>query len=80
VSDTPTLPLTVTDVSYAGAQLYRVTVALNDGTQTHYLIPSSLATVEAVTISALAMGQLLDPNRPYANVHHRGHTRYDPRP
>jgi len=74
-----TLPLTVTEVEYAGAELYRVTVALADGTLAHYLIPATLATVEAVRISAIAMGVLLDPTRPYFGSHHRGHRRYDPR-
>jgi len=74
-----TLPLTVTEVEYAGGELYRVTVALADGTLAHYLIPATLASIEAVRISATAMGVLLDPNRPYFTSHHRGHRRYDPR-
>jgi len=74
-----TLPLTVTEVEYAGGELYRVTVALADGTLAHYLIPATLASIEAVRISAIAMGVLLDPNRPYFTSHHRGHRRYDPR-
>ena len=74
-----TLPLTVTEVEYAGGELYRVTVALADGTLGHYLIPASMATVEAVRISAIAMGVLLDPDRPYFTSHHRGHRRYAPR-
>ena len=74
-----TLPLTVTEVEYAGGELYRVTVALADGTLAHYLIPATLASIEAVRISATAMGVLLDPNRPYFTSHHRWHRRYDPR-
>lgn len=74
-----TLPVTVTDVSYYGSQLYAVSVAMADGTVTQYLIPASLATIEGVRISAIALAQLLDSNRPYANAHHRGHRRYDPR-
>lgn len=76
----PTLPLTVTAVDYVGGELYAVKVAFADGTLGNYLIPASMANVEAVTISAAAMGTLLDPNRPYATTHHRGHRRYDPRP
>ncbi len=75
----PTLPLTVTDVSYVGGQLYSVTVALADGTLAHYVIPASMATIEAVSISAVALAQLLDPDRPFATAHHRGGRRYDPR-
>lgn len=75
-----TLPLTVTDVSHYGGQLYAVTVAMADGTTTQYLIPASLATIEGVSISAVALGQLLDADRPYATATHHGHRRYDPRP
>jgi len=75
----PTLPLTVTAVTYVGAELYQVSVAMADGTTTHYLIPATLASIEAVRFSALALGQLLDPDRPYFTSHHRGHRRYDPR-
>ena len=75
-----TLPVTVTDVSHYGGQLYQVSVAMADGTVTQYLIPASLATIEGVSISAIALAQLLDPDRPYVTAHHRGHRRYDPRP
>jgi len=75
----PALPLTVTSVEHWSGQLYAVSVAMADGTVTQYLIPASLATIEGVSISAIALAQLLDPNRPYANAHHRGHRRYDPR-
>lgn len=75
----PTLPLTVTDVSYAGKGLYAVTVVLADASELQYVIPATLATTEAVTISAVAMAQLLDRSRPFVNTHHRGRHRYDPR-
>ena len=75
----PTLPLTVTDVHGIGGELYAVTVALADGTSAHYLIPVSMATIEAVTISAVAMATLLDPDVQFTSAHHRGHRRYDPR-
>lgn len=75
----PALPLTVTSVDHVGGETYGVTVAFADGSTGSYLIPASMATIEAVSISAVALAQLTDPNRPYANVHHRGHRRYDPR-
>lgn len=49
------LPVTVTAVSYTAAGLWAVTVAYGDGTTGLYLIPSSLVTAEAVSLSALAM-------------------------
>jgi len=75
----PKLPVTVTDVQLRKSGQYAVTVAMADGTTQNYIIPPSLATVEAVTISALAMATLNDvpiygPNWP----HHRNR-RYDPR-
>ena len=74
-----TLPLTVTAVDYIGAELYRVSVAFADGTVDNFIIPASMATVEAVTFAAAAFGTLTDPSRPYVNTHHRHHRRYDPR-
>lgn len=75
----PLLPLTVESVTNIGGQLYQVTVTMADGTLQHYLIPVSLATVEGVTISALAMATLSDPAVTFVNAHHRYHRRYDPR-
>ena len=75
----PKLPLTVTAVEGLGGQLYGVTVAFSDGTTQTYIIPASLATIEGVTISAVALAVLADPDRPYVSSHHRGHRRYDPR-
>ena len=74
-----TLPLTVIAVEPAPGRLYRVTVAFADGTLHHYLVPETLATVQAVTISALAMGMLLDLNTQPVYHHHRGHRRWLPR-
>jgi len=54
------LPLTVTSVTKQGGGLYAVTVAFFDGTTANYLIPETMATVDAVRLSALAMGMLSD--------------------
>lgn len=75
----PLLPLTVESVVNAGGQLYKVTLTMADGTSRHYLVPVSLATVEGVTISALAMATLMEPDVTFVNAHHRYHRRYDPR-
>ena len=74
-----TLPVTVLDVEYLGTGLYGVKVALADGTTTNMIIPDSIATIEGVRISAVALAMLLDPNRPPTPGHHRGHKRYTPR-
>lgn len=74
-----TLPLTVTSVEDRGNGLYGVTVAMRDGTLFHYVIPETLATIEAVSISALALAQLLDALPQRVNAHHGKHTRYAPR-
>jgi len=74
-----TLPLTVTSVDYLGTDLYGVTVALRDGTTANYIVPASLATVEGVTISAVAMAVLLEAEATPRSGHHRHHRRYDPR-
>jgi hypothetical protein len=73
------LPLTVTAIDAQPGGLYRVTVAFADFTTTNYLIPYSMATLEAVTISAAAMGTLLDPALTFrtSGAHH--HRRYAPR-
>ena len=63
----------------SSAKPFQAQAWLTDGTVTQYLIPVSLATIEGVRISAIALAQLLDSNRPYVNAHHRGHRRYDPR-
>lgn len=56
------LPVTVTSVEYTKAGLWAVTVAYADATTGVYLIPRSLVTAEAVTLSALAMATVLDVN------------------
>ena len=62
------LPVTVTAVTPKRGYLYDVTVAFADGTTEHYLIPPTMATVDSVRLSALAMAVLNDivlwgPNR-----------------
>lgn len=75
----PKLPLTVTNVAKRKGGLYTVTVAYADGTTGNYIIPPNLATVEAVTISALAMGMLSDTNVTQLTGRHPVHPRYLPR-
>lgn len=76
----PKLPLTVTEVNYKGGTLYEVRVAFADGSTMVYLVPLTLATVEAVTISAVALGVLNDLHPPFPAAHGPSHRRYDPRP
>lgn len=73
------LPVTVVSVDHAGGELYRVVLAMADGTTQNYLIPASMATIEGVSISAAALAQILDPDRPYSSSHNPNHTRYAPR-
>jgi hypothetical protein len=73
------LPVTVTAVTARKGGLYAVTVAYFDGTVGQFLIPPTLATVEAVTISALAMATLSDMVIPGPNLRTPHHRRYAPR-
>lgn len=73
------LPVTVTSVQARKGGLYAVTVAFFDGTIGQYLIPPSMATVEAVTISALAMATLSDIATPLPTFHGPNHQRWLPR-
>jgi ethanolamine transporter EutH len=73
------LPLTVTQVNRKSGYFYEVVVAYADGTTGTFLVPLTLATVEAVTISALAMGVLSDIVVQHATVHGPNHKRFDPR-
>lgn len=75
----PKLPLTVLSVTLKGGQTWAVSVAFADGSTGIYLIPETMATVEAVRISALAMGQLLDLGIGDPTNPHRVTRRYDPR-
>lgn len=74
------LPLTVTNVAKRAGDLYVVTVAYADGSLGNYIIPPNLATVEGVTISALAMGMLSDLAVAQWTAPHHKHPRYSPRP
>lgn len=73
------LPVTVTSVQPRRGGNYAVTVAYNDGTAGQFIIPPTLATAEAVTISALAMATLSDIATHPFTFHGHHHRRYDPR-
>lgn len=73
------LPLTVNAVDYRGSDMYGVEICFADGTTAEMIVPASLATIEAVTIAAVAIAQFRDVLAPSAATHHRGHRRYDPR-
>jgi hypothetical protein len=73
------LPLTVTSVVNTKKGLWAVTVALFDGRVETYLVPDSMATLEAVRVSALAMGQLLGAAPTPVRAPHHLHPRYAPR-
>lgn len=75
----PKLPVTVTNVQRLGGGTWGVTVAFFDGTTANYMVPDTLATVEAVTISALAMAVLSDRMGPGWSGPHSKHRRYAPR-
>lgn len=63
-------------VTYLGSGLYGVTLALMDGRVVNYVVPDSLAAIEAVRISAVAINDLLTgPSAPLNSPHHR-HVRY----
>lgn len=73
------LPLTVTKIVDLGGGLFAVTVAFADGTTANYIIPYSMATVNAVVISSTAMAILSDDPPSRVNTPHRKHRRYTPR-
>ena len=74
-----TLPITVESVTNIGGDSYAVVVVMANNTRQWYVISESLATVDGVRISALAIGQLADLTATPTGGHHRGHQRYDPR-
>jgi hypothetical protein len=74
------LPVTVESVTRRPGAMWAVTVAFADFTTGVYVVPDSLASVEAVRISALAMAQLLDVVPPQQSAPHHKHRRYSPRP
>jgi hypothetical protein len=75
----PKLPVTVTAVSLYKSGNYVVTVAFADGSTQNYIIPPTLATAEAVSISALAMAVLNDRLMHGPNWPGPSHRRYLPR-
>lgn len=74
-----TLPVSVEEVRRVGPDTYGVVLGLADGTRRTVIVPASLATIEAVSISAVAVAVLLDPAVTTVTRHHRGHRRYAPR-
>lgn len=75
----PKLPATVTTVELLSAGTYGVTVAFTDGTTASYFIPESMATAEAVRISAVAMAVLSDNVTPGPKVGSRKGWRWQTR-
>jgi hypothetical protein len=73
------LPVTVTMVKRNKGGTFTVTVAYFDGSVGQFIVPVNLATVEAVTISAMAMAALSDIATPHSTVPGPGHRRYLPR-
>lgn len=73
------LPVTVTAVTPKAGGLYNVTVVYYDGTVGQFLIPPTLATAEAVYMSALVMATLSDMVTPSPNARVPHHRRYLPR-
>ena len=68
-----TLPLTVTSVEPVAGGLWAVRIAMADGTSRTMLVPETLATIEAVKISSLALAQLLNVGTTPVYRHHHGH-------
>lgn len=73
------LPLTVTQVVAKGNGMWAVTVAFADGTTANYLVPTTLATVEAVTFASVALAVLSDPDIATSRGPGGKHRRYAPR-
>jgi hypothetical protein len=74
------LPVTVTAVNPMKAGLYSVVVAFDDGTMGSYIVPETMATYDAVRISALVFAMLTDKPPTNLDKPHGKHTRYEPRP
>lgn len=75
----PKLPVTVTSVTKRKGQLWVVAVEFADRTVGQYVIPTTMATVESVTISAMAFAQLMDADVTQADFAHGTHRRWAPR-
>lgn len=73
------MPVTVTAVTPKPGGLYAVSVAFVDGTVGQFLVPTTMATVQAVTISAIAMATLSDIAQASATKHGPSHRRFTPR-
>jgi hypothetical protein len=73
------LPVTVVSVVKQRAATYAVRVAYADGTTGVFLIPTTMATVDGVRISALVMAQLSSISPPVLAPHHPSYARIEPR-
>ena len=73
------LPLTVTEVRPAKGGLWSVRVAFADGSIGQYLVPTTMATLDGVRFSAVALGALADIATGMPEVTHGPKRRYDPR-
>lgn len=73
------LPLTVRDVRPMGGGLWGVTVVMADGTERAVIIPETLATLEAVRFSVLALAVLSEQYQPMHLPRTAKHRRYAPR-
>lgn len=73
---TPALPLTVREVRPIGGALWAVTIVMADNTERTVIIPETLATLEAVRFSALALAVLSSHMRPMSPPRTAAHGRY----
>ncbi len=73
------LPVTVTEVVPVAGGLWAVKVAFADFSVGQYLIPETMATISAVTWSALAIAQVLEAPAVPSYAPHHVHRRYAPR-
>lgn len=73
------LPLTVESVSPASAGLVQVVLTMADLSRRVLILPETLATIEAVRWSAIALAQLAELDASQMTHPHRKHRRYDPR-
>ena len=76
VATVPTLPVTVLDVQLGSGGLWWVTLEFADRTTHRYCVPASLVTAQAVTVSALALAVLSDPDLATSYAPHRKHRRW----
>lgn len=73
------LPLTVREVKPMGGGLWGVTIVMADNTERAVIVPETLATLEAVRFSAVALAVLAARPRPLSLPRTAKHRRYAPR-